>query len=142
MTGRETFVDTNILVYAYDSEAGPKHHAARDILIDLWNMDGGLLSHQVLQEFFVTATRKIPKPLPLPLAREIVEDLLTWRVVGLDGQDLLGAIDIQEHEGLSFWDALIVRAAQKAGAVELLSEDFAAGRAFGNLKVRNPFNSI
>ncbi len=139
MSGRDAFIDTNILVYAYDRDAGAKHEAARDILVDLWNQAGGLLSLQVLQEFFVTVTRKIPNPLPLRLAREIVEDLLTWRVVGLDGQDILGAIDVQERESLHFWDALIVRAAQKARAAELFSEDFGDGRSFGDIKVRNPF---
>lgn len=139
MTGDSVFIDTNVLVYAYDAKAGRKHEIAKDLLIDLWNKGGAVLSIQVLQEFFVTITRKITRPIEPRLAREIVEDLLTWNVVVIDGESVLAAIDLQVGEKISFWDALIVAAAQRAGTKVLLSEDLAEGRVFADVTVSNPF---
>jgi len=139
MKGDSVFIDTNVLVYAYDAKAGRKHEIARDLLTELWSREGAVLSIQVLQEFFVTVTRKISRPIEPRLAREIVEDLLTWSVVVIDGASVLAAIDLQGLEKISFWDALIVAAAQKAGTKVLLSEDLADGRVFADVTVRNPF---
>ena len=139
MNGERVFLDTNVLVYAYDRTAGPKHEAACRLLVDLWNGAGGILSVQVLQEFFVAVTRKVPSRLSAAEAREVVEDLLTWEVVSNDGPAVLEANDLQAAEKISFWDALIVAAARRGGAEVLLTEDFADGRAFGDLRVRNPF---
>ncbi len=139
MTGDSVFIDTNVLVYAYDAKAGRKHEIARDLLIEFWSKGGAALSIQVLQEFYVTVTRKITRPIEPRLAREIVEDLLTWNVVVVDGASVLAAIDLQGQEKISFWDALIVTAAERAGTNVLLSEDLAHGRVFGDVTVRNPF---
>ena len=139
MSGERVFLDTNIIVYAYDRTAGRKHEIARDLLIDLWNAGGGLVSTQVLQEFYVTVTKKIGSPLPGPAAREIVEDFLSWAVVPNDGESILAAIDLHVADKISFWDALIIAAAHKAAADILLSEDLSEGRAFGSLVIRNPF---
>ena len=139
MSGDNVFIDTNVLVYAYDEEAGRKHDIARDLIIKLWDNKGASLSIQVLQEFYATVTRKIPRPLPTRLAKEIVEDLLTWDVVSVDGASLLAAIELHQREKISFWDALIVTSAQRAGAAVLLSEDFADARVFAGVTVRNPF---
>jgi len=140
MNGAKVFIDTNVLVYAYDAEAGAKHEAARDLVIELWSKGGAVLSVQVLQEFYVSVTRKIPKPLKPGLAREIVEDLLTWDVAVIDGPSLLAAIGLEQRHHISFWDALIVAAAQKAGAIEILSEDFTPGRDFAGVTIRDPFS--
>jgi predicted nucleic acid-binding protein len=139
MSGERVFLDTNVIVYAYDRDAGRKHEIAKALLIDLWNAQGGVLSTQVLQEFYVTVTKKVASPLPPESAREIVEDYLTWEVVTNDGEAVLEAIDIQVSEKISFWDALVVAAARKGGADILLSEDLADGRKFGDVSVRNPF---
>jgi predicted nucleic acid-binding protein len=80
MSGAKTFLDTNIVIYAYDASAGLKHEIARQIMTDLWTSGNGILSAQVLQEFYVNVTRKIPKPLDLDLARQIVADLLKWGI--------------------------------------------------------------
>jgi predicted nucleic acid-binding protein len=133
------FLDTNILVYAYDSSAGRKHEIARDLAVGLWRSGGGLLSTQVLQEFFVTVTRKIKAPLEAGLAREIVGDMLTWDVVVNDGDSILQAIDLGAREKISFWDALIIAAAIRAEAGILLSEDLPHGRSIGNVGIRDPF---
>ena len=81
MSGERVFLDTNIIVYAFDRDAGRKHEIARNLLIGLWNAEGGVLSTQVLQEFYVTVTKKVASLLPPETAREIVSDFLTWEVV-------------------------------------------------------------
>ena len=136
---KRVFLDTNIIVYAYDRDAGRKHEIARNLLIDLWNAEGGVISTQVLQEFYVTVTKKITSPLPPESAKEIIADFLTWDVVANDGEAVLDANDLQFREKISFWDALVVAAAEKGAADILLSEDFSDGRKFGNITVRNPF---
>lgn len=139
MSGERVFLDTNIIVYAYDRDAGRKHEIARNLLIDMWNAEGGVLSTQVLQEFYITVTKKITSPLPPESAREIIVDFLTWDVVTNGGEAVLEAIDLQIREKISFWDALVVAAAEKGAADILLSEDFSDGRKFGDIAVRNPF---
>jgi predicted nucleic acid-binding protein len=142
MSGERVFIDTNIIVYAYDRDAGRKHEIARDLMIGLWSAAGGVLSTQILQEFYVTVTRKIASPLTREAAREIIKDYLTWDVVSNDGDAVLEAIDIETGENISFWDALVVAAAKRGGAEVLLSEDLSEGRKFGDMVVRNPFAGL
>ena len=139
MTGNKVFLDTNILVYAFDSSAGKKHEIAKQILIDLWETSGGLLSTQVLQEFYVTVTQKIPKQLDRKLAAHIIEDLLHWDVVINDGKAIINAIDIQERFKFSFWDAMIIQAALSGGAGSIFSENLASGRKIQGMILKNPF---
>jgi len=134
-----SFVDTNILIYAEDRDAGEKHPVARDLITDLWNSRDGVLSIQVLQEFFVNVTRKLVKPLSASKARAIVEEYLTWRVLEITGTMLLAAMDLQAKAQLSFWDSLIVQAALDAGCDRLYTEDLNSGQRFGSLLVVNPF---
>jgi len=142
MSGERVFVDTNIIVYAYDRDAGRKHEIARDLMIGLWSAAGGVLSTQILQEFYVTVTRKIASPLTREAAREIIKDYLTWDVVSNDGDAVLDAIDIETGENISFRDALVIAAAKRGGAQVLLSEDLSEGRKFGDMVVRNPFAGL
>jgi predicted nucleic acid-binding protein len=139
MSGAKTFLDTNIVIYAYDASAGLKHEIARQIMTDLWTSGNGILSTQVLQEFYVNVTRKIPKPLDLDLARQIVADLLKWDVVVNGGDSILDAIDIQKRHNFSFWDAMIISSSVTGGAVTLLSEDLTDGQIIGGVTIRNPF---
>jgi predicted nucleic acid-binding protein len=139
MTGKKTFIDTNILVYAYDTSARRKHEKARDIVLGLWDSGLGVVSTQVLQEFFVLATKKIPSPLNGKTAREIVSDLLKWTVVVNDGESILHAIDLHLGRKYSFWDALIIDAAVRGGAATLLSEDLQHGQVIHGVSIRNPF---
>jgi predicted nucleic acid-binding protein len=90
----KTFIDTNIIIYAYDVTAGKKHNTAGNILADLWNSGLGVISTQVLQEFFVNVVQKIPKPIDKQQAREIVRDFLKWHVVVNTGDSIVEAIDI------------------------------------------------
>lgn len=135
----KVFVDTNVLVYAYDKSAPEKHEAAQEIIAGLWESGLGLISPQVLQEFYVTVTKKLKKPLAGDSARTIVADLCKWSIVAMNGEDVLAAIDIQLKHQLSFWDSMIVHAARKGGASLLLSEDLNDGQEIGEVLVKNPF---
>jgi predicted nucleic acid-binding protein len=139
MSGDRFFVDTNVLVYAHDVTAGDKHNRARSLVEELWETRQGCLSVQVLQEFFVTTTRKIPKRLEAPAAAQIVDDLAHWHVHAPAASDLLVAIDIHQRTGASFWDAMILRSAKELGCQILYSEDLNAGQDYAGVEVRNPF---
>ena len=133
------FLDTNILVYAYDVSSGRKHDIAKNIVADLWNLRTGVLSIQVLQEFFINVTKKIPKPLDIKTARDIIRDFLLWEVADNDGELMLAAIDVQMKYHFSFWDSLIIAAAIKSGASMLLTEDLNNGQIIDGVLIKNPF---
>ena len=106
----------------------------------LWDSGNGVLSTQVLQEFYVTVTAKIPEPLPARRVREIISDLGTWTVATLEVPEILNASEIAERYHLNFWDGLILAAAQKEEAQILWSEDLNNGQNYGGTVVRNPFS--
>jgi predicted nucleic acid-binding protein len=135
----KTFIDTNIIIYAYDVTAGKKHEAAGNILAELWNSGLGVISTQVLQEFFVNVVQKIPKPMDKQQAKKIVRDLLKWHVVVNTGDSIVEAIDISSKSGYSFWDSMIIQAAITGGAAVLMSEDFQDGQRINGVTIRNPF---
>jgi predicted nucleic acid-binding protein len=135
------FVDTNVLVYAEDRDAGERHERARRLVLDLWDQRSGVLSVQVLQEFYVTVTRKMARPLSEDAAGAIVEQYLSWSVVENTGPLLQDAIRLSRDARLSFWDALVVCAAQHAGCSVLWTEDLNDGQRFGRLEVRSPFRA-
>ena len=135
------FCDTNIFVYAYDILAGEKRRMAKDLLERVWTSSTGALSVQVLQELFVSLTRKASPPLQSPAARQIVEDLTAWKVIEPSGREVLEAIDTCLRWGLSFWDAMIMTAARRAGASVLWSEDLKNGESYDGVVVRNPFRT-
>jgi len=133
------FVDANVLVYAFDSSAGRKQAAARQLLERLWNSGTGHLSVQVLQEFFVTVTRKVARPLSIDEATERVREFALWRVFAPTAEDVLGAIGLQQQARLSFWDAMIVRAAAESGCDLLWTEDLGDGQLLRGVRVQDPF---
>lgn len=133
------FVDTNILIYAEDRDAGSKHIIARDLVADLWRSGEGVVSVQVLQEFFVDVTRKMPRPLGPDEAFAIVEQYLTWRVVENTGGLLLAGIRLASALKVSFWDALILEAARVERCDRLWTEDLNHGQRIGDLTIVNPF---
>jgi len=135
----KSFVDTNILIYAYDVDAGAKHATAADVLRRLWHNGYGVLSTQVLQEFYVNVTAKIPKPITPGEARAVISRYLAWPVEANTADAVIRASEIQERHHLSFWDALIIAAAVKAGALTLLSEDLNHGQVIEGVKIVNPF---
>ena len=133
------FVDTNILVYAFDSSAGSKQLAAKELLKGLWESGTGCLSVQVLQEFFVTVTKKVAKPLAIDEATDRVREFATWRVFAPTAEDVLAAIGIQKQAQISFWDAMVVRAAAETECGVLWTEDLADGEVLRGVRIRNPF---
>jgi len=135
----KVFVDTNVLVYAYDRAAGSKHVRARELVEELWNAGRGTLSTQVLQEFYVNVRRKARPPVSPEDARTLVADYLAWDPVVNDGAAVLEAVDAGHRHQLSFWDALVVVAAVKSGASVIYSEDLNHGQRYGSVKVVNPF---
>jgi predicted nucleic acid-binding protein len=135
--GELVFVDTNVLVYAYDLSAGDKHERARRLVEELRRTRQGCISIQVLQEFFVNVTRKIPNPLAPSTAREIVQDLARWKTHTPDERSVLAAIDLHEHAGLSFWDAMILRSAASLGCETLYTEDPNAGQSYDGVVVKS-----
>lgn len=135
----KTFVDTNILVYAYDRGAGDKHAQARRTIGQLWKEGSGVLSTQVLQEFYVNVRRKAQRPLSIRSARSLVADYMAWDPVVNDGTSILEAMDAERRYKISFWDALIIIAAQRSEADVILSEDFSHGQKYGSVRVLNPF---
>ena len=135
----KAFVDTNVLVYAYDRAAGAKRDLARDLLEALWNEGRGVLSTQVLQEFYVNIRRKARPPVSQEVARALVADYLVWDPIVNDGATVLEAIDVGHRYQLSLWDALIVVAARKGDASVLYSEDLNHGQTFGSVQILNPF---
>ncbi len=139
MPGDKIFLDTNIIVYAFDTSAGEKHEKAAGIIVDLWDSGLGLISTQVLQEFFVTVTAKIPKPLEAGPASEIISDFLKWDVVINDGEIILEAIEIQTEYGYSFWDSMIITAAIRGGADLLYTEDLTDRHSIKGVAILNPF---
>jgi predicted nucleic acid-binding protein len=136
-----SFVDTNILIYAEDRDAKGKHEVARSLVMDLWESREGVVSVQVLQEFYVNVTKKLKRPLAIAKAKAIIEEYLTWTVVDNTGRMVVDAIDLQQKAQLSFWDSLIVQAAVQSGCDRLYSEDMNAGQRFGSVTVVNPFKS-
>lgn len=135
-----TFVDTNVLVYAHSNdEADPKGRQARAILASLWQTDRGVVSTQVLQEFYSVATRKLRPAIPKRKARNILATYCDWCSVHTDPLLIVSASRLEEGHSLNFWDALIIEAALRANATTLLSEDLQHGRRFGDLVIRNPF---
>jgi len=137
----KVFLDTNIIVYAHDSSSGAKHAVARDIMDYLWENRKGVISVQVLQEFFVCVTKKIVKPLPIKNARMIIEYLFNWDVVINDTYITLKAIDLQEKYRFSFWDSLVIQAAIHGQAHILFSEELPDGQVVKDLKILNPFTT-
>lgn len=133
------FVDTNVLVYARDTTEEAKHRRALEWLAALWEERAGRLSWQVLQEYYVTATRKLDPPRDAFDAREDVTSLVTWRPIDVDLSIIDAAWAIEDRFGLSWWDALIVAAAQAGGCTHLLTEDLQDGQTLGDVTVVDPF---
>jgi predicted nucleic acid-binding protein len=133
------FLDTNILLYAHDLSAGSKHEISKHLVEELWQTGVGCVSLQVLQEFYVNVTRKIPRPLEHNLARQLVADLSQWRLHVPDVDDVLQAIDLQNSYQLSFWDAMVLHSAARLGCNKLYSEDLSHGQIYGDVRVINPF---
>lgn len=133
------FVDTNVLVYAFDPSAKTKQIAAAGLVERLWQSGTGCVSVQVLQEFFVTVTRKVPQPLLIDAAADRVRELSTWKVFAPAAGDILAAIALHKQAQISFWDAMILQAAAESGCESLWTEDLNERQILRGVRIRNPF---
>jgi predicted nucleic acid-binding protein len=136
-----TFVDTNVLIYAHDIDAKSKHHVAKMVLRELWEERRGVLSTQVLQEFYVNVTRRIAHPLSKQSARLVVSSYAIW-CIETTHAEISTAFRIEDEYQIGFWDALIVSSALKSGANRIVSEDLNAGQTFAGMRIENPFMTV
>jgi len=136
----KVFVDTNILVYAHDLGSGIKNERARALLEKLWSSGGGILSTQVLQELCINLRRKAVRPLTTEQLRTLIEDYSDWEIVVNTQNSVVEALRIENRYQISFWDALIINAAESSGAAILYSEDLSDGQTYGSVRVVNPLN--
>lgn len=139
MIDKRCFVDSNVLIYAYDRDAGEKRERAGEVLGGLWGSATGVVSVQVLQEFFANATRKLTRPLDLARAREVAGIYGAWVTVPTETSHVLRAVDIMKGYSLSFWDSMIVALAEATQCRILLSEDLQHGQTIASVRVENPF---
>lgn len=137
--GERFFVDTNVLLYASDPADRGKQEAARRWLTALWEQGAGCLSWQVLHEFYVNVIRKLRSP--SRKARTIVELFVLWQPIDTSFGLVQRAWHWMDDAQLSYWDALILAAAERGGCAWLLSEDFQAGRKLGPVTIVNPFRA-
>lgn len=135
----KVFVDSNVLVYAHDADSGDKQRIAANAIAKILDARSGVLSIQVLQEFYSTVTRKLRSAITRDVAREILRGYSSWTIQPLTAEDVVTASLLEQRHQLSFWDALIVQTALLSGAKKLLSEDFQHGRSIGGVTVENPF---
>jgi predicted nucleic acid-binding protein len=135
------FVDTNILIYAHDPASGSKRDRARQLIEHLWQSGQGVLSTQVLQELCVNLRRKVARPLPVDEIQQLIHDYLSWEVIVNTPQSTIQALEIELRHKVSFWDALVINAAETAGAAILYSEDLATGQKYGSVRVMNPLKA-
>jgi predicted nucleic acid-binding protein len=132
------FVDTNILIYAHDRSTGIKHERARQVIEALWTSGQGVLSTQVLQELCVNLRRKVARPLAVDEIRRLIHDYQSWEIVVNTPEAVIQALEIEVRYKTSFWDALILQAAEQSGAAILYSEDLAAKQRYATVAVVNP----
>jgi predicted nucleic acid-binding protein len=135
------FVDTNVLVYVRDASDPEKQGTAAAWIEHLWTSAGGRLSVQVLQEYYVTTTRKLDPGLPAEEARQDVRDLAAWRPIRIDEEIVEAAWRLEDRYQLTFWDSLIVAAAQAASCEVLLTEDLQHGLEIDGLLIADPFQT-
>jgi len=134
-----SFFDTNVLLYLFDNSEPEKKARAQEIFDREVEADRVVLSTQVLQEFYVNATRKLASPLTPEVAEERVRDFSRLPLARVDAPLILSAISRSQRMMLSFWDALIIEAALSAGASRLLTEDLQHGQEIESLRIENPF---
>lgn len=135
------FVDSNILIYAHDRDAGMKRDRAVATLRDLWDSGAGRLSVQVLQEFYVNATQKLASPVARGAAREVIKTYGAWIQGVTTAETVARAAELSEVARICFWDALIVASAEEVDAEQILSEDLTDGQLIVGIRIVNPFKT-
>lgn len=134
-----SFVDTNVLVYAFDKSSSPKKRVAQELMNRLMEEDRLRVSTQVLQELFVTLTRKVSQRCTREEALMVLDDLTAWPLMAIDYAAIRAAVELVGRAKLSFWDALVVVAAARSGAEVLYTEDLNDGQEILGVRISNPF---
>ncbi len=134
-----SFFDTNVLVYLFDTDAPEKQEKSRILLEDEIQSGRLVISTQVLQEFYVTVTRKLAEPLSIKEAEEAIRHLSIFPVIRIEVEHILGAVQRSQVLGFSFWDALIVETALSGGSTILYTEDLQHGQIIDGLEIVNPY---
>lgn len=138
----DKLIDTNILVYAYDTSEGRKHEVSRDLLKQIWEKGGGVVCLQNLMEFFVVITNKVENPIDADEAKTIVEDFLKsekWEIIDRDEDTFLKAIDIVSKYEIHIWDALIATCMRENEVTEIVTENKNDFKKIPGIKVTVPF---
>ena len=138
-TGSRDFFDANILVYAYDPRDQRKQRIAQGLLAQAMANDTGALSAQVLGEFFNVATRRLPNRLSIEEATQAIDEVSVMPVVALDLSLVQRAVSTCQRYQVSYWDALIISAAERAGCTRIITEDLNAGQEYNGVVVVHPF---
>jgi predicted nucleic acid-binding protein len=139
MTGEVSFVDTNVLVYAFEKGSSAKKRIAQRLMNELMDGDRLRVSTQVLQELFVTLTRKATQRCSSKAALAVLEDLTAWPLLAIDYAAIRAAVGLADRAKLSFWDALIVVGAARSGSTVLYTEDLNDGQEIMGVRICNPF---
>jgi len=137
----KAFLDTNVLVYAYDNHEPNKQRIAQQLITEGIEKESLLLSVQVLGEFFNVVTRQIPQPMTPDEVQEVIAVISILPIQEIDLAMVNRAIDTHKRYRMSYWDALIVSAAERAGCAMILSEDLSDGQSYRGIAVRNPFTA-
>jgi predicted nucleic acid-binding protein len=137
----KTFIDSSVLIYAFDESSQAKYQTANNMLSQLWMDHSGSLSVQVLEEFYTNITRKVRSPIARSTATKIIDDYAQWCGT-TTVHEVQAACRIEREAKVSFWDALIVACAQKNGATRILSEDLNHGQVIDGVEIVNPFRNI
>ena len=133
------FIDTNIFVYAHDSNSKMKREASQKLIMDGIKDELAVISTQVLSEFFVVITKKVQKPLPQKTAKKEIELLRCLEIVEINIQTILSSIDLHVESKVSFRDSLIIVCAQNSNCKYVFSEDLNPGQKFNGVEIINPF---
>lgn len=133
------FLDTNVLIYAHEPGTGIKHERARTLIENLWKTGDGVLSTQVMQELCVNLRHRTAKPWTVEETRNLIFDYMSWHIVVNTPDSITAALEIENRYQISFWDALIIYAAESSGVAILYSEDLSDGQLYGSVRVVNPF---
>lgn len=135
-------IDTNIIVYAYDTSEGGKHRASRNLLRQIWKEGGGVICLQNLMEFFVIITRKVENPIDVGEAKTIVEDFLksdNWRIIDRDTDTFFKAIDLVAEHKVHFWDAVIAACMEENDLTEIITENKKDFEKIPHIQITIPF---
>lgn len=138
----ERLIDTNILVYAYDTSEDTKHNIAKELLKQIWRNGGGVVCVQSLMEFFVVITKKVAFPISLATAKTIIGDMVrseSWRVIDRDINTFLQAINLASQYSVHIWDATIAACMKENGVMHIVTEDKADFEKLPDIQVNFPF---